>query len=393
MRTDSSLYMLPVLLFFNNERNMFMHCLTIGIVEIPQISEDFEGNKKITTELEKVEKELLESNKKTEYMLRCFRETLSNLETTFSRVVYHAVKQRMNPYFVATTDPAYLKFNDLSDYVIHEYDQTKIDCLKLPQGLIISMDRDPYGGRFVIVEGKVYENDAGPVYQQRRTKRAKRIKALPQYPAKKLYPEIKQFGEEWLGIPFDEEKQAFGMERNPNGIWDYYNIGGRWPYLLLVKESCSEYSIGERSWSNWDKEYEAPKGYCWASAARFKDIEWKELWKQYFEQSEQRFQKLEHYYKSGEQPPNTYWRRTDKGVLFRKKYQYYAGETLDDYRIREGLVNRKYPITPLDLWDKKGNWYSSWKNKDSSKPMCERVDEILATCNADDVIVVIDYHC
>ena len=57
-------------------------------------------------------------------------------------------------------------------------------------------------------------------------------------------------------------------------MWDWYQIGGRWPVTFLVKADCTEYSFGERSWGNYSKKYPAPEGYMWVSAARKKDICW-----------------------------------------------------------------------------------------------------------------------
>jgi len=60
-------------------------------------------------------------------------------------------------------------------------------------------------------------------------------------------------------------------------FYDWCVIGGRWPRRFLVKESCKEYSIGERSWDDIDRKIDAPEGYFWVAAARKKDIEWQAM--------------------------------------------------------------------------------------------------------------------
>lgn len=56
------------------------------------------------------------------------------------------------------------------------------------------------------------------------------------------------------------------------GICDWYEVGGLWSQLFLVKDSCTEFSYGE--FSSSAKEVEAPKGYQWVCAARKKEIAW-----------------------------------------------------------------------------------------------------------------------
>lgn len=61
----------------------------------------------------------------------------------------------------------------------------------------------------------------------KRTKRAKRMRAMLCYPNKKLYPDFQSFADDgW--IPFNEEVQKYGYFCNPNAMWDWYSIGGRW---------------------------------------------------------------------------------------------------------------------------------------------------------------------
>jgi len=50
---------------------------------------------------------------------------------------------------------------------------------------------------------------------------------------------------------------------NPQSKWDWYEIGGRWRGMLLVKEECSGYSSTQK---------DTPEGYKWVDSARIKDI-------------------------------------------------------------------------------------------------------------------------
>ena len=108
----------------------------------------------------------------------------NSLKSKFSQIVEKEVERKMEPYWKSTEDSEYLKFYDCTENIEKSYER-KIDCFRLPQGTIIPTYMPHYGNRFLICDGKVYEREAGPVYQPRRTKRAKRIRALPNYPLMK----------------------------------------------------------------------------------------------------------------------------------------------------------------------------------------------------------------
>ena len=68
--------------------------------------------------------------------------------------------------------------------------------------------------------------------------------------------------------------EGYGYVYNPDAFYDWYCIGGRWPKLFLIKEDCTDFTVGDRDYP--DEYYKAPDGYKWAAAARKKDIQWKE---------------------------------------------------------------------------------------------------------------------
>ena len=74
-------------------------------------------------------------------------------------------------------------------------------------------------------------------------------------------------------------------------------LGGRWPYMFLVKKTCTEYAIGKISWAHRREVPEAPKDYQWVCGARKKDIEWQAMheWKR--KELTERFCKLENFFR------------------------------------------------------------------------------------------------
>lgn len=211
-----------------------MHYLALIAVEIPEIEEDHEINTQIETGLLNLEQSIQKGGNSL-LMQEMYWELMNNLRTTFSRTVQEAVIDQMAPYSAVTEDPEYLEFWDQTEMVMEEYQGTN-DCLKLSQGKIVTVHGYPNHGRFVIRDGKVFETNVGYFHHEKRTKRAKRIKALPDYPVKKRYPNLKEFAENTLCLVFNEDEQAYGYYYNPNAMWDGYSIGGRWPYMFLVKK-------------------------------------------------------------------------------------------------------------------------------------------------------------
>lgn len=250
----------------------------------------------------------------------------------------------------------------------------------------------------MIHDGKVYENGRGPVRQAKRTKRAKRIKALPDYPWKKLFPDFKAFADSWGHVDYCEKMDAYGYFVNPEGRWDWYSIGGRWPYLLLVKDTCAEYYEGSKSWGDDGYDLKVPKGYICTSAARKKDIEWQAMrdWRR--KDRMWSYVKYRRFFLTGKCGRDTFGERVEDGIRFGSKYLYHKGETLKEYVAQSGFGADDYPINANSLCGDKG-WQSidegNWKRpgtENVAETWKKEVAGFLDSMEDDDVLVVVDCH-
>ena len=104
---------------------------------------------------------------------------------------------------------------------------------------------------------------------EKRTKKAKKMRALMGYPVKKLYPSLKQYAEDYCGYTFDSKNNAYGYYCNPNAFWDWYSIGGRWPFQFLVRDTAERIN-GERSWGATKMLYVKRPKAIYGSAAQEK---------------------------------------------------------------------------------------------------------------------------
>ena len=373
-----------------------MHFLTLAAVKISRTPEDKELDNQIAEALKELEiqKQIETKN----FMLDLAIGRCQNLQSSFSRAVNDGISELMYPYCASLEDPEYLEFDNRTERLREEY-EAAVDCIRLPQGTIVEQYGDPLWGRFVVRDGKVFQRDAGPLHHEKRTKKAKRMVALPNYPRKKLYKSFEEYAEERCGFSFDEKHQGYGYYYNPNAMWDWYSIGGRWPELFLVKDTCTEYSIGERSWYNSDKKTEAPEGYMWVCAARKKDIAWKTMQEWINQKATEYFHKLEQMFLAGKADPDFHGEVVPAGVLHWGELVYRKNSTLQDFLEEYGISkNWKYPIRPHDIVDvdqwlsrgdsvldtESGNYTSvDWRS-------C--IDKYIDDMGEDTVLVAVEYH-
>ncbi|ANU77522.1 MULTISPECIES: hypothetical protein [Bacillota] len=373
-----------------------MHFLTLAILEIPEVREDKELDKQIVEALKELE--LQKQIETKNFMLDFTIGRFQNLQSSFSRAVNDGVSELMYPYCESLEDPEYLEFEDRTEKLREEYESV-VDCIKLPQGTIVEQYGDPLWGRFVVRDGKVFQRDAGSLHHEKRTKKAKRMVALPNYPRKKLYKSFEKYAEERCGFSFDEKHQGYGYYYNPNAIWDWYSIGGRWPEMFLVKDACTEYSIGERSWCNSDRKSEAPEGYRWVCAARKKDIAWDAMRDWRNQKAAERFHKLEQMFLAGKTDPDFHGEIVPDGVMHWGELVYRKDSTLEEYLEEYGIPGCwKYPVGSHDIVDE-GQWLSVEDSVQdpgtgSYAPVDWRscIDGYIDDMDEDMVLVSVDYH-
>lgn len=300
----------------------------------------------------------------------------------FTCAVENAVDWIMEPYDENTENDAYLEFEDETPTLRSEYEEC-VDCLKLPDGSCVELFDYPYGYKYTIIDNKVYQRDAGPLRHNKRTKKAKKITALPSYPRKKLYKTFKEYAEDYRGYRFNDEQQTYGYYFNPNSVWDWYQIGGRWPDMFLVKTDCREYSLGKRSWGNADKELKAPDGYMWVAAARKKDIQWDVMrnWKQ--QKSTEAFYRLKKMFEENKLGEDLYAEITEDGIYSFGCCYYKKDETLEEYLERVSVPNSwRYPFSVYDIIE-----------CDEGREISHsELDEYLDNLDEDTVLIGVDYH-
>ena len=219
-----------------------MHFKTLVTVNMPTVEEDPHENAAVVQSIE-----LLQARKDDlakDIMAELTLCSLMGRTTNFARQLVGAVEEVMTPY---STEPPeeYKEFADMTEELKADYAKS-VDCLKLPNGKIVECGSYPYFSKYSIVDGKVSQNKVGHLHHTRRTKQSRKIQYLPNCPRQKAYKTFEKYAEDYRGYEYNEEEKGYGFYCNPNAMWDWYQIGGRWPVTFLVKADCTEYFRGKK---------------------------------------------------------------------------------------------------------------------------------------------------
>ena len=208
--------------------------------------------------------------------------------------------------------------------------------------------------------------------------------------------------EEYFGYSFHEQEGAYGYYSNPNAKWDWYQIGGRWPFRFLVKSEGVLAVSGELS-HMFDKvpSDKGPEGYRWVAGARKRDIVW-DVMKELFRTSAlEQFQQFQEWFNSKTLPKEN-WRYviTKEGIACWGDLVYRKGESVDDYLKRCGRSEEfQYPLSTFayvseDGWEGSGDagWFGMSYNKKDEIDWNHAVENFIAALPDDAFLVSVDCH-
>ena len=131
-----------------------MHFLTLAAVKISRTPEDKELDNQIAEALKELEiqKQIETKN----FMLDLAIGRCQNLQSSFSRAVNDGISELMYPYCASLEDPEYLEFDNRTERLREEYESV-VDCIKLPQGTIVSSTAIRSGAVSLSVTGRCFK--------------------------------------------------------------------------------------------------------------------------------------------------------------------------------------------------------------------------------------------
>lgn len=306
------------------------------------------------------------------------------------------------PYEECPNDPDYLEFVDMEESARLEYLTQTVLCVKMPDGRILPAYFGVFSALYEIYDGKVYKRRYGPLHHRKRTKKAKRIK-LVDYPLRKLFPTLKAYMEDFCGYQYSEEEGAYGYYHNPNAKWDWYEIGGRWPYRFLVKSDCPTALPGSRSLL-LDDQYTrlAPEGYRWVSIARKGDIQWDLMKRLALKETFSAYKNYKHWFREGPFPADTppFLQIAEAGILDWGTLVYRKDDTLEKYLHRAGLSREdQYAFDTYALLGNAGwegssdmGWFGISSNSMEEREWQDKIQAFLAALDDKTFLVSVDCH-
>ena len=262
----------------------------------------------------------------------------------FSKDGEKTLEQLLAPYQENNMDDCpkeYLAFNDVTEEHQKEYNEECQAMVQFADGTRCSRysDEAPNGIKLWVPDPEDKSSFASRKFKL--PEGAEEIQVL----FKEVYPTFEQFMKEYHSEEPDEETGRYGYWENPNTKWDWYQTGGRWKGLLLIKADAEGTSgspglMGSRA----NDENSAPEGYKWVDSAKIKDICW---------------EKMAEIARQGREKQ---WEEAPKEDGFKRNFFYgiKQGETKEQYVERFSVFETFAVITPDGEWHEKGKmgWWA-----------------------------------
>ena len=179
---------------------------------------------------------------------------------------------------------------------------------------------------------------------------------------------------------------------NPNSKWDWYEIGGRWNKILLVKEEVKDIEEGTPSWGNLDSiNKKAPEGFKWVTGAKIKDIEFEKA----IEFNNTYNKSIRFWELYGQEPQNEEEKEMIKWEIYKKEYYIERYETKENYA-KINSIFTTWALLDEKGWHEKGEmgWFAIANDtKDSELLFIEKFTETIQKPeNQDKYLVIVDCH-
>jgi hypothetical protein len=262
----------------------------------------------------------------------------------------------------------YLRFYDVEEEYRKEYENNSVEMVKMPDGRLLY----PWDKEFRVKGQFGYGSNTHKVPEN-----YERI----QVKFKDKYSDFDTFMKDWAGYENkDPETGKYGYWENPNAKWDWYQIGGRWQGMLLVKDTAKA-DIGEVSLvvgKGHEDKTPAPKGYKWVDSAKVKDIVWDKMQEITAKEREKTWEEaMDKEYES--------IREAYFGVK--------PGMTKEEYLNKMSMFSTFAVITPDGKWYEKGQmgWWAVVSNEEEDWD--EKYKErFIDTADPEWTLTIVDCH-
>lgn len=261
----------------------------------------------------------------------------------------------------------YLEFEDHEDEYLKRYETESVERYKSPEGELFY----PWNDKFKVENRKPGENSH---------KKPDDYESV-QVPFKELYPTFETFMADWCGEKNrDEEKNRFGYWHNPNGFWDWYQVGGRWAGFFKLKEGATG-EQGTPSWMTRVRGESYPEGRV--DRALKGDIDFDGMYAENRKNAEEAWAKYEaECAEKGSENVEGYW-----------SYNIRKGETKEQYIARNSAFTT-FGVLMDGKWYQKGKmgWWAAVHDEKDPDIWEREFKALLEKVPDDTLLTVIDCH-
>lgn len=262
------------------------------------------------------------------------------------------------PYSQNTENPEYISLWDETDAGLKKYETGYVGFVKMPDGRVLPQGDYEFSRLYEVVDGQVYRKRFGKLHHRKRTKKARRFQIMPSRPFKELYPTFDDFMKCWWGAEYEEDTGRYGYYYNPNGMWDWYQIGGRWSFRFLTGRETHMTVHSEPNILSRDVPKKlAPDGYQWVTGARKCDIAWDVMLEFYRKEQREQFHRYEQWLQEGKIPQEYKgdYQISGDTIVSWGDVVYRKGETEEAYLLRIGLGPEcHFPLNTAAILDVEG---------------------------------------
>ena len=276
----------------------------------------------------------------------------------------------------------YLKFNPIVEEYMEKYYTKSMTRIKLKNGNLVKESDDMFK-KVIQEEGKPFTTTTYEIPEE-----LERV----EIPFNVYYKTFEEYMYDYCGYERDKEIGTYGYWENPNAKWDWYEIGGRWNKILLVKDSVDIEKIGGPSWGNIESEKkEAPDGYKWVNACRIGDLELDKM-------IEGSYKKNLRYWElvvEGQEPQNKEEEEIVKWSFYKPEYYTERYSSKEEYAKWQSMFCT-YAMVDKKGWHAKGQmgwWAIDDSTGDSERDFIKKFNEELKKPeNQDKYLVIVDCH-
>ena len=149
-----------------------MHFSTLVAVNVPHVEEDVLENFRANVVLNQLQQ--LKESGADSVMIKLRIGQIKSRIPTFSREVFSAVEEIMEPYCESTDDPDFLEFYDVTEDISERYKNETCTVIKFSDGRMVFPYDAAFSQKYTLLDGKVFQRDFGQLKHKKRSKRRRK---------------------------------------------------------------------------------------------------------------------------------------------------------------------------------------------------------------------------